>query len=145
MDNLSLTEYRELARFRFEIRQFLQFSEQAARDHGLEPQQHQALLALKGLPETTPATIGELAGRLLVKHHSAVGLVDRLEKAGLLSRRPNPGDARQVLVQLTHAGETVLRRLSLAHRLELQESGPQLLDALRTILDGRSPEEAQSA
>ena len=140
MNNLSLTEYRELAQFRFEIRQFLQFSEQAARDHGLEPQQHQALLALKGLTETTPATIGELAARLLLKHHSAVGLVDRLEKAGLLAREPSPGDARQVLVRLTRSGETLLRKLSLAHRQELQVSGPRLLDSLRTVLDGRSTE-----
>lgn len=110
----------------------------------MEPQQHQVLLALKGLPEATPATIGELAARLLLKHHSAVGLVDRLEKAGLISREPSPGDARQVLAKLTRPGETVLRKLSLAHRQEFQESGPRLLGALRTVLDGRSAE-AQSA
>jgi len=144
VDNLTLAEYRDLARFRFEIRRFLQFSEQAAHARGLESQQHQALLALKGLPEGTPASIGELAGRLLLKHHSAVGLVDRLEKAGLISRQPGTGDARQVLVRLTRSGETVLRRLSLAHREELQVSGPRLLAALRTIVAGR-PKEAKAS
>jgi DNA-binding MarR family transcriptional regulator len=137
---LSPTAYRELAQFRFEIRRFLQFSENAARQYGLEPQQHQALLILKGLPEGTQPTIGELAARLFVKHHSAVGLVDRLEQAGLVTRKPSASDARQVLVILTRTGESVIRKLTVVHREELQESGPHLLQSLETILVGRLSE-----
>ena len=137
---LSPTAYRELAQFRFEIRRFLQFSEDAARQYGLEPQQHQALLALKGMPEGVLPTIGELAARLSVKHHSAVGLVDRLEQAGLVTRKPSASDARQVLVTLTRSGEAVIRKLSVVHTEELQESGPRLLQSLETILVGHVSE-----
>lgn len=127
------SEYQKLEEFRFQIRRFLGFSEAAARDAGIEPQQHQALLALKGMPEGSPPTIGRLAERLLLKHHSAVGLVDRLQTLGLVDREPSANDARQVLVQLTARGERILHKLSIAHRMELEETGPELAAALRAI------------
>jgi DNA-binding MarR family transcriptional regulator len=132
--NLSRTEYEELAEFRYQIRRFLHFSETAARDIGIEPQQHQALLAIKGMPKGHVPTIGYLAGRLLLKHQSAVGLVDRLERLRLVTRRAGSKDARQVLIELTAEGEEILRRLSLAHREELEHTAPELASALRAIL-----------
>ncbi len=133
MVDLESSEYRKLEEFRFQIRRFLSFSEAAARASGIEPQQHQALLALKGMPQGCLATIGHLADRLLLKHHSAVGLVDRLETLGLLTRQPSPDDARQVLLRLTAKGERILHRLSLTHHKELEETGPKLVAALRSI------------
>ena len=131
--DLELAEYQKLEEFRYQIRRFLHFSEQAARDAGIEPQQHQALLALKGMPPEHLPTIGHLADRLLLKHHSAVGLVDRLQSLGLVNRHSNPNDARQVLLKLTRKGERILHGLSLAHRQELEESAPKLAGALRAI------------
>jgi DNA-binding MarR family transcriptional regulator len=134
--DLSLREYQELAEFRHQLRHFLQFSEAQAREHGIEPQQHQALLALKGLPAGAQPTIGELANRLALRHHTAVELVNRLESAGFVKRRPDPGDGRQILLHLTPQGTTKLRSLSLSHRDELQVKGPELSRALRAILRG---------
>jgi len=131
--DLETSEYRKLEEFRFQIRRFLGFSEGAARDSGIEPQQHQALLALKGMPQDWVPTIGHLADRLLLKHHSAVGLVDRLETLGLVTRQPSPDDARQVLLRLSAKGERILHRLSLTHHKELEETGPKLVAALRSI------------
>lgn len=133
MVDLESSEYRKLEEFRFQIRRFLSFSEAAARASGIEPQQHQALLALKGMPQDCVPTIGHLADRLLLKHHSAVGLVDRLETLGLLTRQPSSDDARQVLLRLTAKGERILHRLSLSHHKELEETGPKLVAALRSI------------
>lgn len=110
------SEYQEGRRIPVSDPAFLNFSEAAARESGLESQQHQALLALKGMPQGSPPTIGHLAERLLLKHHSAVGLIDRMQTLGLVSRQPNPDDARQVLVQLTPKGERLLHSLSVAHR-----------------------------
>ncbi len=131
--DLSLHEYRALAEFRLQIRRYLRFSEEQAGKHGLEPQQHQLLLAIKGLPADARASIGELAGRMQLKHHSMVELVDRLEKRGYATRTEGAEDRRQVLVHLTRAGAGVLRRLSLAHRRELDAAGPAVSAALRAL------------
>ena len=129
-------DYRELAEFRYQLRHFLHFSEARAREHGIEPQQHQALLALKGLPAGARPTIGELANRLALRHHTAVELVNRLEAAGFVKRQSDPLDGRQILLQLTPRGTAKLRSLSLAHRDELRVKGPELAKALRAILRG---------
>ncbi len=131
-------DYGALAEFRYHIRKFLRFSERAAREAGVEPQQHQLLLAVKGMPANLAPTIGEIARRLHVVHHSAVELVDRLEEQGLVQRRRSSIDRRQVLVSLTQKGERLLRDLSVYHRRELQTSGPELAAALRRLL-GTSP------
>jgi DNA-binding MarR family transcriptional regulator len=123
-------DYRALADFRYEIRRFLNFSEQAARAAGIEPQQHQALLAIKGLPPGQVATVGALAERLQIQHHSAVELADRLESNGFICRSRNRKDRREVLLRLTRGGKIALQELSLPHRSELRSAGPTLLRAL---------------
>jgi DNA-binding MarR family transcriptional regulator len=123
---LRTADYLRLASFRHALRRFLQFSESAAAGAGLTAPQHQALLAIRGVPDGTPVTINDLARRLLIKHNSTVGLVDRLVEQGLLGRRPMAEDGRKVRLELTRAGERVLQRLSSAHRAELKRIGPEL-------------------
>jgi DNA-binding MarR family transcriptional regulator len=128
------SEYRALAEFRYQIRKFLHFSEQAARAAGLEPQHHQALLALKGLPEAVPPTIRSLAERLQLQHHSVVELIDRLAERGLVGRSRSEHDRREVFVHLTPLGDKLLQELSLHHRQELRMTGPALVRALETMI-----------
>lgn len=130
------TDYAALAAFRYEIRRFLNFSEHAARQAGIEPHQHQALLVIKGLPSGQKATISVLAERLQIQHHSAVELSDRLEASGLIRRVRNKLDRREVLLRLTPKGEKILRRLSSSHKKELRVAGRQLLKALVNVIGG---------
>lgn len=123
--------YRALAEFRFALRKFLAFSEEAAADVGLTTQQHQALLAIKGFSQTGALSIRDLAQRLLLRHHSVVELVDRLVKLRLVERLPDPSDRRRVQVGLTELGEHQLRILSAVHLRELQAIG----SSLSTLLD----------
>jgi len=132
--DLTVDEYRALAEFRYQIRRFLQFSAEAARAHGLEPQQHQLLLAVKGLPEGARPTIRELAERLQIQHHSAVELVDRLAEHGAVRREHDRLDRREALIRLTRRGEALLRRLSIAHRAELETAGPVLAKTLKSAI-----------
>jgi DNA-binding MarR family transcriptional regulator len=122
-----------LAELRRQIRQFLHFSEATSKEHGLEPQQHQLLLAVHG-PGRRQPTIGELASRLFIQHHSAVELVNRLEQTGAVARHPGKQDKREVWIRLTPAGRAILRKLALAHRTELERSGPELARALKSVL-----------
>jgi DNA-binding MarR family transcriptional regulator len=133
-DELSPGQYRDLAEFRRQIRQFLHFSEATAKEHRLEPQQHQLLLAVHGLPEGVKPTIREIATRLFIQHHSAVELINRLETTGAIEKTQGPEDKREVWVRLTPAGLATLRRLALAHRTELERSGPELARALNSVL-----------
>ncbi len=126
-------DYRALAEFRYHIRRFLRFSEEAARAAGLEPQQHQLLLTLKGLPEKAEPSIGYIAERLQLRHHTAVELVNRLAKRRLIRRMPSAADRRKVLVGLTASGERMLRRLTMQHHAELRAEAPALLRVLRTV------------
>jgi DNA-binding MarR family transcriptional regulator len=128
-------DYQALADFRFEIRRFLNFSERLVHAAGLEPQQHQALLAIKGLPAHRVATIGVLAERLLIQHHSAVELVNRLETKGLLRRGRSAADRREVVLTLSRRGETLLHQLTRPHHEELQSAWPRLLAAMAAALD----------
>jgi DNA-binding MarR family transcriptional regulator len=128
-------DYQALADFRFEIRRFLNFSERLAHAAGVEPQQHQALLAIKGLPAHRVATIGVLAERLLIQHHSAVELVNRLETKGLLRRARGVVDRREVVLTLSRHGEALLKRLTHPHHTELQSARPRLLAALAAAID----------
>jgi len=133
---LRKADYEILAQFRYLLRQFTSFSESAAHQAGLTPQHHQALLAIKGFPGREQITIGELAERLCVRHHSVVGLVDRLVSQELCERRTDPADRRRVLVELTAKAEDVLAQLTLAHRDELRRVAP-LLRALLSNLEGK--------
>lgn len=132
--DISTAGYRQLAEFRYRIRQFLRFSEEAARSEGIEPQQHQLLLAIKGLPEGMRPTITALSERLCLRHHSTVELVDRLMERGALTRRPSDQDHREVLVEVTPHGENLLHQLSVLHWDELRTSGPALSEALWAVV-----------
>jgi len=137
---LTQRDFESLAEFRHQIRRFLRFSERAARDAGLEPRQHQLLLAVKVLPVTVRPRIAEVAERLQIHHHSAVELVNRLEARGFVRRERGSGDRREVMLQLTPKGEKVLRELSLHHREELRSQGPALLEILQQLVaDSRAP------
>lgn len=128
-------DYQALADFRYEIRRFLNFSERLVHEAGIEPQQHQALLAIKGLPVHRVATIGVLAERLLIQHHSAVELVNRLEAKGLLRRTRGIADRRDVVLTLSRRGEALLKQLTRPHHAELQSARPKLLAALAAAIN----------
>jgi len=134
--DLSISDYQALGQFRYQIRRFLHFSEAAAHAEDLEPQQHQMMLAIRAWDQAGVPTVGDLAAYLLLKHHSAVGLVDRLAERGLVERARGEPDHRQVRVRLTPRGMAKLRRLSNAHREELRSSGPILVGALDALLRG---------
>lgn len=119
-------EYETLAAFRYRLRRFLRFSEEAARSAGLTAKQHQALLAVKGFPGREEITVGELAERLQIAHHSAVGLVDRLVSRKLLIRQSGTDDARQVYVSVSARGDRLLERLTSTHKEELRRFGMPL-------------------
>jgi DNA-binding MarR family transcriptional regulator len=129
-------DYWTLAELRYHIRRFLRIREEAARAVGLEPQQYLLLLQAKGLGIRRPVTLGALAERLQLRHHSTVELVDRLARRRMVRRRRDAGDRRTVLVELAPAGEAVLRRLA-AHSLkELRREAPALVSALRRLMGG---------
>jgi len=122
-----------MAELRYQIRLFLRFSENAARQAGIEPQQYQLLLAAKGLPPGLRPTVGVLAERMQLQPHSTVGLIDRLVERGFLLRLRASDDRRQVLVKLTHDGEQVLQKLALHHLHELQSVGPKFKNVLQSL------------
>jgi DNA-binding MarR family transcriptional regulator len=136
--SLTLADYEALAQLRYQIRRFLHFSEQAAREAGLEPRQHQLLLTLKGLPAGTRPRIGELAERMQIQHHSTVELVNRLAGSGCVRRHRGGEDRREVLLSLTPKGEKILRELSLHHKAELRLQGPALVAALKRAMHAGS-------
>jgi DNA-binding MarR family transcriptional regulator len=127
---ISTSDYQTLSQFRYLIRCFLEFSQNKARGAGLAPRQHQALLAIKGFPKGPDVTIGDLAERLRIRHHSAVELVDRLVESGLVSREQDSGDHRRVLLRLTDRAEDHLADLSAAHLDELSRIEPMLTKLL---------------
>ena len=132
--SLEKSDYEALAGFRYALRQFLRFSEVEAEGAGLNPQQYQAMIVIKGYPDRDRVTIGELAESLLIRHHSAVGLVDRLVLKGLVKREVAQEDRRQVYVSLTAQGEEILERLAAQHREEFQRIGSTLTDLLGNLL-----------
>ena len=130
---LSQSEYQDLAGFRHALRQFIHFSEEAAKRAGVTPQQHQALLAIKGLPVAGQVSVGELAQWLGVRHHSCVGLVERLVVLGLIVKHTDPADRRRVFLNLTARAEHKLAALSAAHRDELRRRAGALGSLLAAI------------
>jgi DNA-binding MarR family transcriptional regulator len=127
---LTQADYERLAEFRYLLRRFLVFSEEAAEQAGLTAQQHQALLVIKGRPGSKPMPTGMLAERLAIRHHSAVGLIDRLIAKNLIRRRNDSADRRQVLIDLTPKAEKVLQSLTVAHREEIERLAPLLRELL---------------
>jgi DNA-binding MarR family transcriptional regulator len=122
-----------LAEFRFELRKFLQFSENASTAAGLQPQQHQLLLQVAGAADGTPVTIAYAASRLGLKHNSTVELVDRSEREDLIERTIDKDDKRRAILRLTRKGRQVLHKLSGDHARELNEMAPTLVRALRRV------------
>ncbi|WP_404478934.1 MarR family winged helix-turn-helix transcriptional regulator [Novosphingobium sp. BL-52-GroH] len=122
-------DYAALADLRFALRKFQAFSDERATQEGLTPQQHQALLALRAAP-IDDATVGFVARRLLLKPHSATGLIDRLEKQGYVTRHSNDDDRRRAQLRLTPQASEILSKLSSAHRDEIRRLGPLLTEML---------------
>lgn len=141
---MTIAEFRSLAEFRYRIRIFLNGSEEAARNAGLEPQQYMLMLALRGLPTGREPSIRELAERLQLRHHSVVELVDRLEKRQFLRRERSRTDRRQVILHLTPRGEKILTRLAKQRISELRTAAPALVRALTSVIRStRAPKEAK--
>ena len=130
---ITKAHYETLAELRYALRQFLRFSENAAHAAGVTPQQHQAMLAIKGFRGRDCITIGELAERLQILHHSAVGLANRMVVERYARRAPSQKDRRRVYLALTKRGETVLEKLSAIHREQLQRVGPHISDLLKGL------------
>src|SRR5216684_5551082 len=135
--DVTLADYRALAEFRYQLRLYLSLSDQAARSAGLHPGQYRLLLIVKGLPEGLEPTIGNLAERLGLRHHSTVELVDRLEKRGLIYRERSDRHRSFVFVRITPKGEAVLRKLVLSRKIELQKAGPILVKTLNMLTKQR--------
>lgn len=134
MSTISSAEFRALAKFRYLIRVFLNRGELAARAAGLEPQQYLLMLMLRGLPGGGASTVGDLAERMQLHHHSAVELIDRLERRQLLRRERSRSDRRRVAVHLTPRGEKVLLRLARHRIAELRTAAPALVLALTAVI-----------
>ena len=131
---ISNSDYVALAEIRYRIRSFLTFSEAAARRVGVEPKQHQLLLALSGLEKGDSPTVGRLAERLQIQPNSAVELVRRSVENGLLVKRAVPGDRRVVHLEITRRGENILEKLSQSHVTELRSMAPALIRVMKRVV-----------
>jgi DNA-binding MarR family transcriptional regulator len=131
-------DHQALAAFRYKLRRYLAWSEQSARQAGLEPQQHQMMLAISGLPTGQVATIGVVAERLQIRHHTAAELAGRLEARGLLMRSRTSRDQREVVVSLTPEGRQRLAPLVHESLNTLTQAGPELIEALRAVMEHAS-------
>lgn len=147
MKKLTLSHYQALAEFRYQIRKFLHFSEQAVKQAGLERGQYQLMLAIKGMPAGVRPRVGDLANRMQIRHHSAVELINRLEAGGYVRRARAQNDRREVLLALTPKGERILAELALHHHEELRTAAPTLVAALRRLMQGANdvPEKRSTA
>ncbi len=123
---LSKREFEVLAAFRYKLREFLAFSEKASAAVGLTQQQYQALLTMRTHPGPEPLTISDLAAEMLIKHHSAVGMVNRLEQQGMVRREGAGADRRKVAIRLTAPGARVFAKLASVHMGELRRIAPEL-------------------
>jgi DNA-binding MarR family transcriptional regulator len=129
-------DYKALAQFRYQLRIFLAFSENVAERHGLTPQQHQALLGIKGFVDPGPAAVSDVAQFLLIRHHSAVELVNRMEKRGLIRRASDPADGRRVHLKLTAKGEAKLQAISRMNVGELRRAASPAMARLLKSSNG---------
>jgi DNA-binding MarR family transcriptional regulator len=133
---LTQAQYMALAEFRYQLRRFLRTMEEQTRKAGVNPQQYQLVLAVKGLPGQEPPTIGRLAERMQLNHNSMVELVDRCERHGLIRRMPSQADRRRVILFITPVGDAVLRKLGNAAREELLGTGPSLVESVLRLTRG---------
>src|SRR5580700_2718944 len=132
-NGVPMAQLRTLAEFRYRLRMFLQFSENAAQKLGLQPQQHQLLLQIAGAPEGAATTVGFAAERLGLRHNTAVEVCNRCQEAGLIKRKPGGADRRYVLLALTHKGRRLLQSLAIDHAQELDQLAPQLIRTLTEL------------
>ena len=139
-EKINESEYRALAELRYRIRRFLQEGDDTARQAQLEPRQYLLLLAIRGLPEGQEATIRTLAERLSLRHHSTVGLVDRMEARGYVKRTRGREDRREVLVSLQPRGEKLLEQVVQQRIIELRSNGRALVSAISALLESRADE-----
>src|SRR5512135_3683833 len=130
---IHISDYQALAEFRYQLRRYVRISEDAARTSGIEPQQHQLMLAIRGISDGEEPRIAYLAERLQIQHHSAVELLDRMERKGLITRTRGASDRREVHVQLTARGDRVLSELTQQMREELRSAAPALVATLRKL------------
>jgi DNA-binding MarR family transcriptional regulator len=135
MADLTQRDYERLHEFRYSIRRFLHFSEEAARTAGLDPQQHQLLLTVQACGPVEGVIISRIAERLQIRHHTAVELVDRAAERGLVTRHRSQTDQRLVTVTVTDTGKRLLQELSTEHLLELRSAGPELARLLLEIVN----------
>lgn len=135
--SLTREDIQRLAEFRFQLRRFLNFSNTAAEEAGIRPQQYQLLQCVSGMPDELEPTIAHVAARMMLKHNSAVELVDRTIEQGLLRRVPDAIDHRRILLRVTPQGERVLASLAAYHLEELDHAGPELIRALRRVLTAK--------
>ena len=133
MKKLTLSDFQALAEFRYELRKFLRFSERAVQAAGIEKQQYQLMLAIKGAPEGECPRIRDLAEQMQIQHHSTVELMNRLQAKGYVRREAAQEDRREVLVVLTAKGDRVVSELARDHHEQLQTAGPRLAAALRRL------------
>ena len=132
--SLTHDDYDALASFRYAMRKFLSFSRQALAEKAqLTPEQYEALLAVKAFPSTAGVTISDLSERMQIKHHTAVGVVDKLETLSLLEREPGVRDRRQVFLKLTPEGSRVLAKVAALHREDLRARSSELIEALTRL------------
>jgi DNA-binding MarR family transcriptional regulator len=131
--DLETADYRRLLQFRTGLRRFLHWSEEQAEKEGLTPAQHQLLLAVRGHDDEQGPTIGEVAGYLMLRHHSAVGLVDRAVRAGLVERHEDPGDRRVARLRLTELGAGCLQKLSALHLEEIRRLAPSIQEVYQGL------------
>jgi len=133
-DKMTPLEYQSLAEFRYQIRRYLTKAEHDARAAGLEPQQYQFMLALRGLPPSEEPSIRALAERMQLLHHSVVELADRMERRGLVRRQRSSSDRRRVLLMLTSRGGRVLGRLARQRIEDLKKTAPELVRTLSAVV-----------
>ena len=135
---LDVEQLQRLAEFRFQLRRFLHVSQIAAEQAGLRNQQYQMLQCVCGMPVGIEPTIANVASRMLLRHNSTVELVDRTIEQGFLRRCGDPDDHRKMLLRVTEQGERLLASLAEFHMRELEQSGPELVRALRHILRAKA-------
>ena len=140
-----MARLKELAEFRFQLRQFLSFSEYASEAAGIAAQQYQLMQVIEALPEGQKASITYLAERMILRHNSTVELVDRAERAGLVRRESDSADLRRSLIELTVKGRGVLAALIQQHVAELDARGPKIIEALQLVLDSSNALQATKA
>jgi DNA-binding MarR family transcriptional regulator len=124
---------KELAEFRFQLRQFLAFSEISSERHGIQAQQYQLLQVIAAAPPGQPASVSYIADRMVLRHNSTVELVDRAERASLVRRHTDERDLRRSLIRITPTGEQLLRAMVAEHIQELDRLSDRIISSLRAV------------